>query len=81
MAIIKNDTTIATEIFVELFSELYKSLHDQAARIQLGLGVKHMLESSIVYDYGCINCMHRVGMELLKIDGFTIEAEVIQRTG
>jgi hypothetical protein len=39
------------------------------------------LNSSILYDYGCINCMHRVGLELLKIDGFTLSAGIIQRTG
>lgn len=42
-ALIKNDTTIATEIFVEVFSELYKSLNDQQLREQLGHGVKNVL--------------------------------------
>ena len=36
MAIIKNDSTIATEIFVELFSEIYKSLNEKEAREELG---------------------------------------------
>lgn len=37
--------------------------------------------NSIQYDYAAMNCMHRVAMELLKIDGFTCDADVIQRTG
>lgn len=81
MALIKNDQTIATEIFVEVFSELYKSQTDNQSRTQMSDGVKRILNSSILYDYGCINCMHRVGIELLKIDGFTLNANVIQRTG
>lgn len=28
-----------------------------------------------------INSMHRIAIELLKIDGFTIDASVIERTG
>lgn len=32
MAMIKNDVTIATEMFVELFSQLYKAINDQEAR-------------------------------------------------
>ena len=81
MALIKADSTIATEVFVEVFSEIYKSLNQKETRHQLGDGVKKVLNSSILYDYGCINCMHRVGLELLKIDGFTLTAGVIQRTG
>jgi hypothetical protein len=81
MALIKADNTIATEIFVEVFSEIYKSLNQKETRQQLGDGVKKVLATSILYDYGCINCMHRVGLELLKIDGFTLSAGVIQRTG
>ena len=70
MAVIKNDVTVATEVFVELFSELYKSLTEQSTREILGEGVKKVLNDSLQYDYGCINCMHRIAMELLKIDGF-----------
>jgi hypothetical protein len=40
-----------------------------------------MLSQRILYDYGCINCMHRVSAELLKVDGFTVDAKVIKRTG
>ncbi len=29
MALIKGDTTFATEIFVEVFTEIYKSLNDK----------------------------------------------------
>jgi hypothetical protein len=80
-ALIKRDTTVATEIFVEVFGEIYKSLNEQKERETLGGGIKRVLGSSINYDYGCINCMHRVSMELLKIDGFTVSANVIQKTG
>ena len=81
LALIKQDTTIATEIFVEVFSEIYKNSNEKDTRVKLGEGVKKVLNSSIKYDYGCINCMHRVAMELLKVDGFTVKANVIQRTG
>ncbi len=81
MALVKSDTTIATEIFVEVFSEIYKSHNEKETRKQLGGGVKKVLDSSIVYDYGCINCMHRVALELLKVDGFSLSARTIQRTG
>ena len=81
MAIIKNDSTIATEIFVEIFRELYKSMDDKINREKLGVGIRMVLENSIVYDYGCMNCMHRIAMELLKIDGYSISADLIQRTG
>lgn len=77
MALIKADNTIATEIFVEVFSEIYKALNQKETRQQLGDGVKKVLNTSILYDYGCINCMHRVSLELLKIDGFTVSAGVI----
>jgi hypothetical protein len=43
--------------------------------------VQRILASSIKFDYGIINCMHRIAIELLKIDGFSVEAEVIERTG
>lgn len=77
MALIKADNTVATEIFVEVFSEIYKALNLKETRQYLGDGVKRILNTSILYDYGCINCMHRVGLELLKIDGFTLSASVI----
>jgi hypothetical protein len=47
MAIIKNDPTMATEIFVEIFTEIYKSLNEKDKRESLGLGVKNILGSSI----------------------------------
>lgn len=81
MAVIKNDSTIATEMFVELFGEIYKEQNENERREQLGKGVKQIMEGSIQYDYGAMTCMHRVAMELLKIDGFTIGADIIQRTG
>jgi hypothetical protein len=28
-----------------------------------------------------MNCAHRIAIELLKIDGFTIDSEIIERTG
>lgn len=80
-ALVKRDTTIATEIFVELFSEIYKSLNVQEERQVLGAGVKRVLSDSNRFDYGCINCMHRVAMELLKVDGFTVAPSAIMRTG
>jgi hypothetical protein len=80
-ALVKRDPTIATEVFVELFSEIYKSLNVQEERDVLGAGVKRVLNESNRFDYGCINCMHRVAMELLKVDGFTVAAQAIKRTG
>ena len=77
MAIIKNDQTVATEVFVEIFSEVYKSHLEVDQRNELGKGVKNILNNSIQYDYGAMNCMHRVAMELLKIDGFTCSADII----
>lgn len=81
MAIIKNDSTIATEIFVELFSEIYKQQNEKETRTQLGEGVKQIMSKSILYEYGSMSCMHRIAMELLKVDGFQLDADVIQRTG
>jgi hypothetical protein len=43
--------------------------------------VSGILAQSIKFDYGVINCMHRVAIELLKIDGFTVPADVIEKTG
>jgi len=80
-ALVKRDPTIATEVFVELFSEIYKSLNVEEERQSLGAGVKRVLNDSNRFDYGCINCMHRVAMELLKVDGFTVQASAIMRTG
>ena len=77
MALIKGDTTIATEIYVEVFTEIYKNINTKEERVIFGDGVKRLLSSSILYDYGCINCLHRLAMELLKVDGFTVNAEVI----
>ena len=36
MAIIKNDQTIATEIFVELFSKIYTEMNEESDREDLG---------------------------------------------
>ena len=44
-------------------------------------GVKEILSGSILYDHGAVNCMHRVAIELLKIDKFEVDPEVIARTG
>ena len=77
MAIIKNDVTIATEIFVEIFSKHYNTILDKTIRNKLTDRIKSLLENSLQYDYGCINCMHRIAMELLKIDGFSISADLI----
>lgn len=46
-ALIKRDTTIATEIFVEVFNELYKGLNEKDTRKTLGDGVKQILKQSI----------------------------------
>ena len=70
MGIIKNDATIATEVFVELFQELYKGSNEHEEREKLGKGVKNIMTQSLQYDYGTQNCMHRIAIELLKIDGF-----------
>lgn len=42
-ALIKRDTTIATEIFVEVFTQIYKTLNEKETRATLGDGVKKML--------------------------------------
>jgi DNA-dependent protein kinase catalytic subunit len=68
MAIVRRDSTIATEIFVELFTEIYTNTLDDDRREKLGQGVSDILFKSVKYDYGVINCMHRVAIELLKID-------------
>jgi hypothetical protein len=81
MALVQYDSTIATEILVELFSEIYKNCKDQEQRKRLGDGVSSILCQSIKFDYGMINSMHRIAIELLKIDGFSIDADVIEKTG
>lgn len=81
MALVRRDSTIATEVFVELFTQIYKETLDQKKRTNLGDGIVNILVHSVKFDYGAINCMHRVAIELLKIDQFTVDAEVIARTG
>lgn len=60
---------------------MYKDSKDVQQRQRLGEGVSGILSQSIKFDYGMINSMHRIAIELLKIDGFSIEADVIERTG
>jgi hypothetical protein len=62
------DLTIATEVFVELFTQLYTNTLDEGRRRRMGAGISDILVQSVKYDYGVINCMHRVAIELLKID-------------
>ncbi len=81
MAVVRADSTIATEIFVEIFQEIYKEQKDKEVRNKLGLGLKNILSSSKIFDYSTMNCAHRIAIELLKIDGFIIDADVIERTG
>ena len=81
MALVRRDSTIATEVFVELFSQIYKDTLDEGKRSTLGSGIKEILTQSIKFDYGAINCMHRVAIELLKIDRFAVDADIIARTG
>ena len=81
MAIVRADQSLATEVFVEVFQEIYKEQKDQDAREQLGLGLHKILSSSKQFDYSAINCVHRIAMELLKIDGYTLDPQIIERTG
>jgi DNA-dependent protein kinase catalytic subunit len=81
MAIVREDSTVATEIFVEVFQELYKNSKDADVRKQLGLGLTNILSSSKIFDYSTVNCCHRIAIELLKLDGFTIDSAIIERTG
>jgi hypothetical protein len=60
---------------------LYKSIKKKETREKLGEGLRNILSSSKVFDYSVINCAHRIAIELLKIDGFTIDSDVIERTG
>ena len=80
MALVKRDSTIATEIMLELFTQIYKSSPPEN-RKKLGAGIKGILQQSIKFDYGIINTTHRIAIELLKIDGFDLDAEVVERTG
>ena len=68
MALARRDSTIATEVFVELFTQIYKETLDEKKRSDLGDGIVNILVNSTKFDYGAINCMHRVAIELLKID-------------
>ena len=68
MALVRRDSTIATEVFVELFTQLYTNTIDEGRRRRMGAGISDILVQSVKYDYGVINCMHRVAIELLKID-------------
>ena len=81
MAIVRGDSTIATEIFVEIFQELYKEERDEEVRKKLGQGLERMLSTSKIFDYSMISCAHRIAIELLKIDGFTLDPQVVERTG
>ena len=81
LAIVRADSTIATELLVEVFTQLYQEQRDKDVRAKLGDGLKHILASSKVFDYSVISCAHRIALELLKIDGFTVDSEVIERTG
>jgi DNA-dependent protein kinase catalytic subunit len=81
MALVRRDSTIATEIFVEIFTEIYVNITEEKRRHSLGQGIANILVQSVKFDYGVVNCMHRVAIELLKIDQFSIDAEVIARTG
>ena len=81
MALVQRDSTIATEVFVELFTQIYNQTESEEQRTLLGKGVSEILASSIKFDYGAISCMHKVSIELLKADRFTVDAEVIARTG
>lgn len=60
---------------------MYKSIKKKETREKLGEGLRNILSSSKVFDYSVINCAHRIAIELLKIDGFTIDSDVIERTG
>jgi hypothetical protein len=81
MALVKRDSTIATEVLVELFTQIYKDTTAVEDRRKLGVGIKGILQQSIKFDYGIINTMHRIAIELLKIDGLSIDPDVIERTG
>jgi len=60
MALVKKDSTIATEILVEVITEIYKDSNDLEKRRRLGEGISGILSQSIKFDYGMINSMHRI---------------------
>lgn len=60
---------------------MYKGVNAPDLRQKLGSGVAGILAQSIKFDYGVINTMHRIAIELLKIDGFSIDPEIIEKTG
>ena len=43
MALVRRDSTIATEVFVELFAQIYKDTLEEAKRSSLGDGIKDIL--------------------------------------
>jgi hypothetical protein len=43
MALVKRDSTIATEVFVELFTEIYINTLDDDRRRKLGQGISNIL--------------------------------------
>jgi len=49
--------------------------------VQLGKGIKCILQQSMRFDYGLINTAHRIAIELSKIDQFQLEPELIEETG
>ena len=67
MALCRRDSTIASEVFVELFIQIYNETREEQKE-NLGKGVQDILASSIKFDYGAISCMHKVAIELLKAD-------------
>lgn len=81
MALVRKDSTIATEVLVEVFTQLYKYIQSEEIRQKLGEGIHEMLRQSVKFDHGAINCIQRIGIELLKVDGFTMDADVISHTG
>jgi hypothetical protein len=40
-----------------------------------------MLKASTKFDHGAINCLQRIAIELLKVDGFTMDANVVAHAG
>jgi hypothetical protein len=81
MALVRKDSTIATELMVEVFTQLYKSLNNEKQRQDLGDGIHEMLKASVKFDHGAVNCLQRIGIELLKVDGYTMDANVIAHAG
>ena len=81
MAIVRADPTVATEVLVEVFKVIYSEQRDKQVRQKLGDGLRSILSSSKLFDHSVISCAHRIATELLKIDGFVVDPEVIERTG